>query len=156
MIHFLIPPATTIEISHLVLDFNGTLALDGRLLPGVAGRLRRLQDQVELHVVTADTFGLARNELSGFRLELTVLPPENQMIRKADYVRALGSHNTAAVGNGNNDAAMLEEAVLGICVVQSEGAAVSSVMAADVVCMSALDALDLLLVPKRLTATLRS
>jgi soluble P-type ATPase len=51
---------------------------------------------------------------------------------------------------------MLKEAILGIAVIQEEGAAVESLVAADIVTRSILDALDLLLRPLRLTATLRS
>ena len=36
---FDIPGSPPLRIRHLVLDLNGTLALDGRLLPGVAEAL---------------------------------------------------------------------------------------------------------------------
>ena len=46
MISCAIPGRDTIEISHLVCDMNGTLALDGSLLPGTLGRptFERLAD----------------------------------------------------------------------------------------------------------------
>jgi len=47
-------------------------------------------------------------------------------------------------------------AALGIATVQREGAAVEAVQAADIVALDVRDALDLLLVPRRLLATLRS
>jgi soluble P-type ATPase len=50
---------------------------------------------------------------------------------------------------------MLGEAALGIAVVGPEGAASASLAAADVVCGSILVALDLLLEPRALAATLR-
>jgi soluble P-type ATPase len=50
---------------------------------------------------------------------------------------------------------MLKEAALGIGVIQAEGAAVEAILAADLVTTSVLDALDLLIHPLRLTATLR-
>ena len=50
---------------------------------------------------------------------------------------------------------MVESAAIGMCVVQNEGASVSSVMVADIVCISVTDALDMLIQPKRLVATLR-
>ncbi len=113
-----------LSLSHLVCDFNGSLAVDGVLLPGVAERITKLSDVLSVHVVTADTFGQAQIELGGLPLEVLVLPPDRQTERKIDYLQALGTDAVVAIGNGNNDAAMLEAAALGICVVQSEGASV--------------------------------
>ena len=61
-----------------------------------------------------------------------------------------------AVGNGRNDRLMLKEAALGIAVLQAEGAAAEALLAADVVAPDILAALDLLLAPEGLIATLRS
>ena len=41
MIAHKIPGFGALRLEHLVLDYNGTLALDGRLLRGVGPRLRR-------------------------------------------------------------------------------------------------------------------
>ena len=38
MIKIEIPGRETIEIEHVVLDYNGTIALDGRLIAGAAER----------------------------------------------------------------------------------------------------------------------
>jgi soluble P-type ATPase len=51
---------------------------------------------------------------------------------------------------------MLAAAALGIAVVQKEGAATETLSAADVVVSDIRSALDMLLFPKRLIATLRS
>ncbi len=51
---------------------------------------------------------------------------------------------------------MLRAAALGIATVQREGAAVDAMRAADIVVQNVRDALDLLLKPRRLVATLRS
>lgn len=151
-----IPSGETLALSHLVCDFNGTLAVDGALLPRVADRITELAEALTIHVVTADTFGAAQSELAGLPVEVLVLPSDRQTERKIDYLQGLGPETVVAIGNGNNDAAMLEAAALGICVVQGEGASVASVMVADVVCVSAVDALDMLIHPMRLVATLRS
>jgi soluble P-type ATPase len=60
------------------------------------------------------------------------------------------------VGNGRNDRLMLEAAALGLAVILGEGASSATLAAADAVCLSIADALDLLIHPLRLTATLRS
>jgi len=144
-----------LKIKHLVFDYNGTLSVDGKLLPEIAERLVLLAQQFTLHVVTADTFGKAAQELKNLPCTLTILPKENQAEAKRDYIKKLGSEHCAAVGNGRNDRLMLEEAALGIVLLQAEGTAVATLNKADVVCKQATDAIDLFLHPKRLTATLR-
>jgi soluble P-type ATPase len=151
-----IPGFGRLELRHLVTDYNGTLALDGRLLPGVEERLRELATRVDIHVVTADTFGLAASELAGMPVSVTIIPLENQAQAKVEVVSRLGAAAVAAIGNGRNDRHMLHAAALGIALIQREGAAADSVTAADVVCLDAVDALDLLRRPARLVATLRS
>jgi len=104
-----IPGFGALRLQHLVLDYNGTLALDGRLLPAVRPRLR-----------------------------------------------ALGERRTACIGNGRNDRLMLRAARIGIAVLGREASAAAALAAADVVAPSIEVALDLLLKPLRLTATLRA
>jgi P-type E1-E2 ATPase len=156
MISQTIPGFGTLRLQHLVLDYNGTLALDGRLLAGVRPRLRALACLLSLHVVTADTFGTARRALQGLPCKVVVLSAERQDTAKARYVRALGGRRTACIGNGRNDRLMLRAARLGIAVVGGEAGAAAALAAADVVAPSITAALDLLLKPLRLTATLRA
>jgi soluble P-type ATPase len=156
MIHIGIPGHRTLSIDHLVLDYNGTIAQDGALIDGVAALLTSLAGKIKIHVVTADTFGKAGAALEGIPCALTVLPVDDQARAKFDYVRSLGSERVAAIGNGRNDRLMLDEAALGIAVIQREGAALNALSAADVVCTDIISALGLLLNPLRLGATLRS
>ena len=156
MIEVNVPGYKSIRIEHLVLDHNGTLAVDGILIAGVKACLAELSGKMKIHVVTADTFGKARTQLEGVPCKLTVLPPGNQDQGKLAFVQKLGSHRTACIGNGRNDCLMLKEATLGIAVILAEGAAAETVVAADVVCVGIVPALELLLHPLRLTATLRS
>ena len=156
MIEVEIPGQETLQIEHVVLDYNGTMAVDGELIAGIVEALVWLADRLETHVVTADTFGKARSRLQGVPCKLTILAPGDQSQAKCDYVQQLGAERTVCIGNGRNDRMMLKEAALGMVVVQREGAAVETVLAADVVCPSIVDALDLLLNPLRLKATLRS
>jgi soluble P-type ATPase len=150
-----IPELGRLRLSDAVLDFNGTLACDGVLVPGTADRLRALADRLTLHVVTADTFGTAREALAGLPVTLTVLGAGQQAEAKAAYVGQLGADAVAAIGNGRNDRLMLREAALSIAVIQAEGAAREAIEAAQVVCPDIGAALDLLLDPTRLVATLR-
>jgi soluble P-type ATPase len=115
-----------------------------------------LSESVQIHVITADTFGKARSQLAKTCCEVMILPLENQDAGKLDFVKKLGASQTACIGNGRNDRLMLEAAALGIAVILGEGAAVKTMTAADVVCTSILSALKLLQDPLRLIATLRS
>ncbi len=151
-----VPGYKQMELKHLVLDYNGTLALDGKVLDGVLQRLDRLSGSVKIHVLTADTFGGAREELAGLDCSFHVIPEEGQARAKSEYVRELGEKYAAAVGNGRNDALMLERAELGIALLLEEGAAVSALSSGDIVCRDIKHALDLLLYPMRLKATLRA
>lgn len=156
MLHIDIPGAAPLVLEHLVLDFNGTLACDGTLLDGVAERLTRLSAQLTIHVVTGDIHGKATAQLDGLPCHLTVLPPLGQSEAKRAYVDKLGRSHCACIGNGRNDWLMLEVAALAIAVVEAEGIAPATLAAADVATRGVLDALDLLLQPLRLMATLRT
>lgn len=151
-----IPGRGTHDLRYLVLDVNGTLTRDGELLPGVEERLRSLRSNLEIRLVSSDTFGrldaiAARLNLPATRLSAGLPEPE----QKARFVEQLGAASVIAVGNGANDAGMLRAAAIGIAVVGPEGCAVEAILAADVMVTSILDALDLIRSPARLAATLR-
>jgi soluble P-type ATPase len=155
MLEIAIPGRETLRLEHLVADFNGTLACDGALLPGTGEALVRLAGQLALHVVTADTFGKAREALVGVPCELAILPEGGQDSAKLRYVEAIGAARCVCLGNGRNDRMMLAAAGLGIAVMQQEGAAVGTLLAATVAVPDIGAALGLLLHPQRLVATLR-
>jgi P-type E1-E2 ATPase len=152
MLHIAVPGEDHLRIERLLLDVNGTLTLDGALLPGVKPRVRKLGEEVAVWLVSADTFRTAEDiavELGAqYRRATTSL-------RKLGLLDTLGSESCAAIGNGRNDEALLREAALGIAVIGPEGATASALSAADIVCGSITDALDLLANPRRLAATLR-
>jgi soluble P-type ATPase len=156
MIALTIPGFGALELQHVVLDYNGTLAVDGKLLPGVHDALAALADQLEIHVITADTFGLAGTELAGLPVNITIISQEAQADAKLAHVQRLGPPGVFAIGNGRNDRKMLAAAAVGVALAQAEGAAAETIAAADVVATDILDGLDLLRHPKRLIATLRS
>lgn len=157
MITIEIPGVKTLQIYHLVLDFNGTIARDGILIDGVREKLNDLSDRLQIHVITADTVGTVQQELTGIPCHCAILPPEGQEDKgKLRYIEKLGIKTTACIGNGRNDCLMLKGAILGIAVIQDEGAARETIMAADIVTHHILDALNLFSHPLRLVATLRT
>jgi soluble P-type ATPase len=155
MLSLQIPGFGALTLEHLVLDYNGTLAVDGKRLPGVRDVLNALSIDLEVHVVTADTFGRAAAGLEGVACRLNVLPEGRQDQAKAGFVNRLGANHTVSIGNGRNDALMLAASALGIAVILAEGASPASLKAAEVVCTDIVSALELLRHPLRLTATLR-
>lgn len=155
MLELVIPGRKTLRLAHLVLDYNGTLAVDGMLVQGISERLNELARRLDVHVITADTFGMAAVETGNLPVALQIIGAGDQAAAKRALVESLGADMVVAVGNGANDKAMLEAAGLGICVLGNEGAAGPTLLAADIVVRSPLDALDLLLRPGRAAATLR-
>jgi P-type E1-E2 ATPase len=147
------PGAGTLRLDHLLLDVNGTLTDRGEPIEGVAERLRELSGPLEVRILSADTFGTLDEVAALLGATATRVHTGEE---KAAVVDALGPDRCAAIGNGANDAAMLASAALGIAVIGREGAAATAVRAADVVCTSILDALDLLLDLRALVATLRA
>jgi soluble P-type ATPase len=156
MINIKIPGFKELRLSHLVLDYNGTMACHGRLIDGVAEKLAALAPRLAIHILTADTFGTVKDQVAHLPADLVVIPPGEQDRAKREFVQQLGCEEVVAVGNGRNDRLMLQDAALGIALIQAEGAAVAAVLAADAVTPGILEALDLLLVPDSLIATLRS
>jgi soluble P-type ATPase len=149
------PSGPSLEIRYALVDFNGTLACDGVLLDGVAERLRALAARLSIHVATGNTTGTAPVALSGLPIELHLMPPEDQAAAKRALIERLGAAHVAAIGNGRNDRDMLAQAALAIAVIGRESCATEAIVCADVVCTDVRDALDLLMSPTRLVATLR-
>jgi len=155
MIELTIPGRGVYELEHLVMDVNGTLAIDGQLMDGIAKKIAALRDRLIIHLLTADTHG--KQAVIDQQLGLTAvrIAPGGESSQKAEYVRKLGSEKVVAIGQGANDAEMLEAAHLGICVMSAEGAAKETLLAADLVVPNSIAALDLLEKPLRIVASLR-
>ncbi len=150
-----IPHFKTLTLRHVILDYNGTLAEDGALKEEAKRLLDDLALQYRVHVITSDTFGSVQDQLEHFDVTIKVLKSDDHTAEKAAYIDELGSGQCAAVGNGNNDAAMLKKAALGIALIGDEGCSTQTMLNSDIVSRSIKDAMKLLLSEKRLIATLR-
>jgi soluble P-type ATPase len=75
--------------------------------------------------------------------------------QKEKYVIKIGARTVVALGNGNNDIRMLKAARVGVAVCLREGCSGEAIKAAQILVRSPIDAIDLLIFPKRLIATLR-
>lgn len=155
MLTVTIPGEGTLELKHIVLDYNGTMACDGNLIPGVEERLNLLAEQLQVHIITADTFGICKASCRGINGCISILSSEPGAPEKEKYVETLGAENVISIGNGSNDALMLSRSALGITIIGPEGTSAKALQAADIIARDINTALDMLLNPKKLVATLR-
>jgi soluble P-type ATPase len=145
-----------LQLKILVLDFNGTIAIDGKLINGVDERLIVLSEKLEIHVLTGNSYGNAEKELKGLPCSVISLSERNQGLDKGKYIDTLDKDKVISIGNGRNDSQMFQHSAIGIIVIQQEGASTNSLLVADIVCNTIFDALDLLDHPNRMKSTLRS
>jgi len=155
MIQVVIPGRGNLNLEVLVLDYNGTLALDGQMFESVRDCLRRLSPYLEIHILTSDTYGTVVQQCEGLPVQVKVLESSEHIKEKADYVLQFGTREVVAIGNGANDQYMLQHARLGIAVIGFEGASTQALLSADLIVNKIEDAFGLLLETKRLKATLR-
>ena len=150
-----IPNFKELRLSHIVLDYNGTLAKDGILKVEVKERLPMLCKLLNVHVITSDTFGNVQSQLKDFNLKINVLCSNNHTLEKADYIKELGTESCFTIGNGSNDEQMLKDAAVSIAIIGDEGCSTQAMISSNIVCKEISDALDLLLNENRLIASLR-
>lgn len=152
----IMPDGQTFNLEYAVFDYNGTLAQDGKISVEVKQLLTELTAHITVVVITADTFGLVRTELSGIpHLEIHIISPGHEDLQKAAFVKKCGGSNTICFGNGANDGAMFDESCLAIGIIGPEGACRATMDKADILVNTPQAAINLLLKPKRLIATLR-
>jgi len=139
-------------LETLILDLNGTLTIDGKVIEGVRERLDALRDQLRLVLFTGDTQGNAARIAGELGLEVRVTPNAEA---KAAEAKLLHPEHCATIGNGRIDAELFNTVRLRIAVIQAEGAHREALLSSDVIFTSINDALDFLLHPKRVVASLR-
>jgi len=155
MIELTIPGRGEIRLEHLVLDVNGTLAVDGHLIDGVLKRITSLRDRFMVHLLTADTHRRQQQIDDILGLKAIRISKGEEIAQKTEYVQKLGSGTVVAIGQGANDAGMLKTARIGIAVLSPEGLSTETLLSSDLIAANIIDALDILEKPLRLIATLR-
>ncbi|MCT4663225.1 MAG: haloacid dehalogenase [Tissierellales bacterium] len=155
MLEITVPGYRTYKLENLVLDFNGTIAKDGKVEDEILEDLRLLSLKLDVYVISADTNGNVRSLFEDEPAEVIVTSKENGSKEKFDLIEKLGWENTVAIGNGRIDIKMLEEAALSICVMGEEGCAREAMLNSDIIIGNREEALKLLLKTNRLVATLR-
>lgn len=148
-----IPGFGAMELRYAVLDLNGTLTYRGSLIDGVAERIDVLRSHLDVHILSSDTFGTREGCAFLLQVQYSKVATCQDKVR---FLEHLGPSECVAIGNGANGTGMLRLAGLGICVVGPEGAASAAIVAADIVCHSIVEALDVVVDGQLLTATLKN
>jgi soluble P-type ATPase len=148
------PGQEPLEIEFILIDFEGTLASDLRVHPKAKDKINLLSKRTKIYILAKGQKERVEESLRRVKAEIFYSPEGETSQRKSELLRRLGPARTVAIGNGLDDASMMEEACLGICVLGKEGASSETIKHADVVVPDVIDALDFLLKPLRQKATL--
>ena len=153
--HIEIPGYITYDLKYLLLDYNGTIALDGHMNDSVKDLIREVSKDLEVFVLTADTHGTAAVECENLPVTLKTFPTATAMDSKLEILNSLGADNCCTIGNGRNDLLMCRESALSISVIGDEGCYSKLITQTNITVKHIEDGFKLLLKPKRLIATLR-
>jgi len=144
-----------LQLENLVLDINGTLTVDGVLITGVKTRLDALREVLQVYLLSSDTLGSGTMVSEKLGIPFFKVTVDKCGEGKLDFLNTIGPERTIVIGNGFNDRYILDKAALAIAVIGSEGGSLKAMQKADLVVIDILDALDLLLNPMRMVASLR-
>lgn len=149
-----VPGLGRLELETLILDLNGTISVRGRLVPGVSECLAKLKAlNYRIVLFTGNT----RGDADSIAMELGIdwIQAKNTE-EKRDAAFKLDLGKCVSIGNGLIDLELMKAVKLRIVTLQAEGAHVQTLLNSDVVVPSINDALDMLIDPSILIATLRS
>ena len=138
-------------IENVIFDFNGTLAVGGKLIDGVKDALDKLKE-FNVYITSADTYGTLREQFENSEITISIVKTKEE---KLELIENLGVDKTIAIGNGSIDSLMIREAAIGIAVMEAEGVSTKTMMHADIIVQSIFHAFDMLLDTNKLIATLR-
>ena len=132
---------TPLEIQSIVLDLNGTVAIDGILIEGVAERIAKLKHkEIKFYLFTGDTHGNGAKIAQELGIEMRHTPTARS---KLEELEKIGKDTSAAIGNGRIDVEMLRAAALPICALQAEGGYSPLIRWSQITVTNINDALDL-------------
>jgi soluble P-type ATPase len=148
------PGMEPLDIHFVLIDLEGTLAMDGRVHPKAKDKVNLLSKRAAIYILTKSDRGKVEETLKKMKVEILYVTEGDSSQQKLNVLQRLGSHQTAVIGNGLDDVQIMEHAGLGICVIGKEGLSAEAMAKADLVVTQVLDALDFLLKPLRQRATL--
>jgi len=148
------PGQAPLEIEYLLVDYEGTLAIDGRVHPKAKDKMNLLSKRIKIYILFKGEKDKAEERLKKLKAEMLFLKEEKASEEKLDFLRKLDPQKTVAIGNGLDDAQIFDEVGFSICIIGKEGACGETLKRANLVMTDILDALDFLLKPFRQKATL--
>jgi soluble P-type ATPase len=148
------PGQGPLEVDFILLDFEGALASDRRVHPKAKDKINLISKRTKIYILAKGEKERVAEALRKVKAEIIEFAEGKASEGKLNFLRELGPAKAVAIGNGVDDALMIEESGFGICVIGKEGAAGGAVQKADLVVMNVVDALDFLLKPLRQKATL--
>lgn len=138
-----VPGVGDIEINTLVFDLNGTISNRGKVIDGVAERLKNLKNAgFRLIMITSDQRGLGENTAKVLGMEYYHAETSTD---KEKIILTLDPLTTAAFGNARVDIGMFHHARVSIACIEGEGIHAEIFRFADILVKSVNDALDLFL-----------
>lgn len=149
-----IPGRENLKLENLVLDYNGTIAVDGNISIRIKEMLEDISKFLKVYILTADTYGTVEKQCKDLDVSIKIFANENAAKCKKDIVKSLDGQ-TVCIGNGYNDIEMFKISDLSIAVIGEEGCCGKLINYADIIVKSPIDALELILNPNRIKATLR-
>ena len=151
---FVIPGMKEFEILTIVLDLNGTLTIGGELVHGVKEKIAELKQLgYRLIIFSGDTRGNGSRIAKYLDIEFI---NAGTAVQKETEVKKIQPETCATIGNGLIDIKKIQAVRLGIVTLQAEGVHTKTLLAADIIVPSIIDALDLFIDTDRLIATMRS
>lgn len=155
MIHYEIPGMKPFDIENLCLDYNGTIACDGKLIKGVKEKILLLKNKLNIYVLTADTYGTVEKECKKLGVNIRRFDRENAATCKKKIIKSL-SGKTISFGNGLNDVKLFDNSYISVCVLEQEGVCSKLISHSTIIVKNIIDAFDLLINMNRMKATLRN
>jgi soluble P-type ATPase len=142
-----------INLDTIILDLNGTLAVDGKLVEGVIGRINKLKELgFKLYLFTGDQRGTASQQAAELGIEIMFAKTTAE---KAECSKRCNFETTVAIGNARIDIGTFENSKIKIATLQKEGIHAAIINHVDIIIPSINDALDLLINPDSFNATMR-
>ncbi len=148
------PGQEPLEIDHLLIDFEGTLAMDRRVHPKAKDKINLLSKRLKIYIFVKEEKERAEEVLKKVKAEIIFLNKGEASKQKLELIQSLGSFRTAVIGNGIDDLSIIKEAALGMVILGKEGTSGALIQIANLVFTDVIDALDFLLKPLRQRATL--
>lgn len=148
------PGQEALQIDHLLIDFEGTLAMDRRVHPKAKDKINLLSKRLKIYIFAKEEKERVEEVLRRVRAEIVFLNQGDSSKQKLEFLNSLGGFRTAVIGNGVDDLPMLKEAALGMVILGKEGTSGALIQVANLIFTNVIDALDFLLKPLRQRATL--